>query len=172
VWRIPTRLATGVVGPPSKARSCVSVAPVSAQRLQALVDTPGSVEAALELFDQLEAVEPDEMVGEWDGGLVPTGHPGEGQLDGLRWAGKAFRGPDDVDPMVCLDDGGERRPSDVMGGATLRRVEFRGVSTATMVYDSHPVFDHFRRVDDATVLGLMDRKGEDHPLVFFLRRRG
>ena len=29
-----------------------------------------------------------------------------------------------------------------------------------MVYDKHPVFDHFRRVDADTVLGLMDRKGD------------
>jgi hypothetical protein len=103
--------------------------------------------------------------------VVRTGHPGEDQLDGLRWAGKAFRGPDDVDPMVCLDDGGERRPSDVLGSATLRRVEYRGVVTATMVYDRHPIFDHFRRVGRDTVLGVMDRKGEEHPLVFFLSRR-
>ena len=111
------------------------------------------------------------MIGEWDGGLVPTGHPGEGMLDKLQWQGKAFRGADDVDPMVCLDEGGERAASDVMGSATLRRVEYRGVSTATMVYDQHPVFDHFRRVDADTVIGAMDRKGEDAPLVFFLRRR-
>lgn len=151
--------------------ACVSVPGVSGERLQALVDTPGTVDAALELFDALDPVEPEAMVGEWDGGLVPTGHPGEGMLDELRWRGKEFRGPDDVDPMVCLDESGERAASDVMGSATLRRVEYRGVSTATMVYDRHPVFDHFRRVDGDTVLGVMDRKGEDAPLVFFLRRR-
>jgi len=145
---------------------------VSAERLRALVDTPGTVQDALAFFDSLEAVEPEAMIGEWDGGLVPTGHPGEGMLDKLRWQGKAFRGADDVDPMVCSDEGGERAASDVMGSATLRRVEYRGVSTATMVYDNHPVFDHFRRVDDHTVMGAMDRKGEDAPLVFFLRRLG
>jgi len=144
---------------------------VSAQRLQALIDTPGTVEDALALFDALDPVDPEAMLGDWDGGLVPTGNPGEGMLDKLRWQGKAFRDHDDVDPMVCLDESGERAASDVMGAATLRRVEYRGVSTATMVYDRHPVFDHFRRVDEDTVMGVMDRKGEDAPLVFFLRRR-
>jgi hypothetical protein len=125
----------------------------------------------LELFDDLPAVDPEEMRGDWDGNVVSTGHPGERQLDGLRWAGKTFRGPDDVDAIVVFDDSGARRPSDVMGAATLRRVEFRGVSTATMVYDRHPIFDHFRRVDEGELLGIMARKGAEAPLAFTLRRR-
>ena len=132
---------------------------------------PVSLDEALAFYDALPAVDPEEMLGEWDGGLVPTGHPGEGQLDKLGWVGKTFRGADDVDPIVVRGPDGGRAASDVMGGATLRRVEHRGMATATMVYDRHPVFDHFRRVDERTVLGLMDRKGEDAPLIFFLRRR-
>ncbi len=58
-----------------------------------------------------------------------------------------------------------------MGEATLRMVEYRGVVTATMVYDKHPIFDSFRAVDADTVMGAMDRKGEDAPLLFRLRRR-
>jgi hypothetical protein len=57
-----------------------------------------------------------------------------------------------------------------MGAASLRRVEYRGVVTATMAYDRHPVFDHFRQVDEDTVLGVMDRKGDAMPLFFYLRR--
>jgi hypothetical protein len=130
-----------------------------------------SVDDVLAYFDGLPAVDPLDMIGDWDGELIPTGHPGERHLGKLRWAGKTFRGPDDVDPMMCLDESGERHASDVMGGATLRRVEFRGVSTATMVYDSHPTFDHFRRIADDAVIGVMDRKGEEAPLVFTLKRR-
>lgn len=136
------------------------------------LEEPVRVDEALAYYDRLPAVEPEEMLGEWDGGIVATGHPGESQLDALAWAGKAFRGPDDVDPIVCHTPDGGRAASDVLGAATLRKVEYRGVSTATMVYDRHPIFDHFRRVDDDTVLGVMDRKGEDAPLVFYLRRRG
>lgn len=133
---------------------------------------PVPLDEVLDWFDSLPAIDPDEMIGDWDGGLIPTGHRGEGMLGKLRWAGKRFRGPDDVDPMMCLDDAGDRRPSDVMGDATLRRVEYRGVATATMVYDRHPVFDHFRRVSDSTVVGVMDTKGDPDPLLFTLTRRG
>lgn len=149
--------------------SASAAAPDRLAELAARTD-PVAVAEALALFDALEPVAVEEMLGDWEGGVVLTGHPGEAQLGGLRWAGKAFHGPDEVDPMVCLDDDGRRAPNPIMGGAVLRRVEFRGVSTATMVYDRHPTFDHFRRVDADTVLGVMDRKGEEAPLVFFLRR--
>ena len=53
---------------------------------------------------------------------------------------------------------------------TLRMVSYRGVSTATMIYDKHPIFDHFRKLDDDLVMGVMDRKGDAAPLCFWLRR--
>ena len=39
-----------------------------------------------------------------------------------------------------------------------------------MVYDKHPIFDSFRRVDADTLIGAMDRKGEAAPLMFRLKR--
>ncbi|MTD45009.1 DUF4334 domain-containing protein [Conexibacter sp. W3-3-2] len=131
--------------------------------------TPVPVADAHALFDALDAVDCEEMLGEWDGGVIVTGHPGEQQLGALGWAGKSFRGRDDVDPIVCRTADGGREANPILGAATLRAVEHRGVVTATMVYDKHPVFDHFRRVDERTVLGLMDRKG-DAPLFFWLTR--
>lgn len=121
-------------------------------------------------FDTLPAVPDGFMLGEWTGGVFNTGHPGEGQLGALRWAGKTFRGRNDVDPIVSRDAEGRRQANPVMGAASLRQVEHRGVVTATMVYDRHPVFDHFRLIDDRAVLGVMDRKGEDMPLYFWLER--
>jgi hypothetical protein len=58
--------------------------------------------------------------------------------------------------------------------ARLRMTEFRGVNSATMVYDAHPIHDVFRKVDDDTVLGLMDLRGDAAPGFFFfiLRREG
>jgi Domain of unknown function (DUF4334)/GXWXG protein len=142
------------------------------ERLETLTAAePAALDDVLALYDELAPVAVEDMLGEWEGGVVPTGHPGERQLDGLRWAGKAFRGADDVDPIVVLDESDSRVASDVMGSAVLRRVEYRGVVTATMVYDRHPIFDHFRRVGPDVVLGVMDRKGEERPLVFFLSRR-
>jgi hypothetical protein len=122
------------------------------------------------LFDALPAVDEDFMLGEWNGGVFVTGHPAESQLDAMKWIGKTFRNRNDVDPIVSRGEHGERVANPVMGAASLRRVEYRGVVTATMVYDRHPVFDHFRAVNERTVLGVMDRKGERMPLYFYLRR--
>lgn len=58
-----------------------------------------------------------------------------------------------------------RRPA-----ARVREVRSRGVLTAAIVYDRLPVVDAFRRVDDDTVLGLMDLRGMDEPFPFVLRR--
>ena len=125
------------------------------QRFRALADSsaPVPVDEAHALYDGLEPVACEDMLGDWDGGVVPTGHPGEQQLGALGWAGKSFRGPNDVDPIVCRGEDGARQANPVLGAASLRAVEHRGIVTATMVYDKHPVFDHFRRVDEVTVLG-------------------
>ena len=152
----------------------MAVQQTSADRLVALADTGETtdVDDVLALYDELPPVAEEEMLGDWDGRVITTGHPGEQHLGGLRWVGKQFSSRDDVDPMMCLDENGERQPSPVLGDASLRMVEYRGVSTATMVYDKQPIFDHFRKVDADTVVGAMDRKGEDAPLMFLLRRRG
>lgn len=54
--------------------------------------------------------------------------------------------------------------------ARLLTVEHRGVLTAAMVYDRIPVVDVFRRVDDRTLLGVMDVRGDARPYVFVLER--
>lgn len=58
-----------------------------------------------------------------------------------------------------------RRPQ-----ARLRMMEHRGSLTATMVYDRLPIHDHFRRVDDSTVVGAMDLRGVEELFFFALRR--
>ncbi|SCE80102.1 GXWXG protein [Micromonospora haikouensis] len=54
--------------------------------------------------------------------------------------------------------------------ARLRMTEYRGVVSATMCYDRLPIHDVFRRVDERTLLGVMDLRGTDRPFVFVLRR--
>lgn len=56
-------------------------------------------------------------------------------------------------------------------GARLRVIEHRGQMTAAMIYDRLPIHDVFRRLDDDTVLGLMDQKGSRHTFFFVLRRQ-
>ena len=152
----------------------MAVQQTSADRLVALADTGETTDVndVLALYDELPPVAEEEMLGDWDGEVIRTGHPGEQHLGGLRWSGKRFTDRDAVDPMMCLDDQDERQPSPILGDASLRMVEYRGVTTATMVYDKQPIFDHFRKIDDDTMVGAMDRKGEAAPLLFVLRRRG
>ena len=142
------------------------------RRFEALAaaDAPIPVQVALALYDELPAVELDEMVGDWDGQCLPTGHPAEEHLTQLAWAGKRVHGRDEVDPLICFDALGGRVVSAFVGSATLRRVEYREVLTATIVYDARPYLEHFRRVSDDVLLGVAERKGEAAPLVFCLRR--
>lgn len=54
--------------------------------------------------------------------------------------------------------------------ARLRTTRYRGVDTATMLYDQLPVNDVFRRLTDDSVLGAMDLRGSEKPYFFVLRR--
>ena len=56
--------------------------------------------------------------------------------------------------------------------ARLRMTEYRGVLTATMIYDSLPIQDMFRAVDADTLLGVMDLRGMEQPFFFALHRDG
>ncbi|SEL23089.1 protein of unknown function [Roseateles sp. YR242] len=123
-------------------------------------------------FASLPAVEADFMLGRWRGGVFNTGHPGEPLLGQLRWVGKNFNSTEAVDPIVCEDAQGQRVVNPVMGSARLRMVVPPGATgpTASMVYDVHPIIDHFKRLDNDSVLGVMDRRGDSSPLYFWLRR--
>jgi hypothetical protein len=54
--------------------------------------------------------------------------------------------------------------------ARLRMTEYRGVVTATLLYDALPVCDAFRRIDDDTLVGAMDARGLQLPFLFVLHR--
>ncbi|MEH3143690.1 MAG: DUF4334 domain-containing protein [Mycobacterium kyogaense] len=54
--------------------------------------------------------------------------------------------------------------------ARLRTTRYRGVDTATMIYDQLPINDVFRRLGEQTVLGAMDLRGIRRPYFFVLHR--
>ncbi len=54
--------------------------------------------------------------------------------------------------------------------ARLRMVEYRGKVSATMIYDYLPINDIFRKIDDNTILGLMNCKNLSQPFFFILKR--
>ncbi|WP_422075780.1 GXWXG domain-containing protein [Tranquillimonas rosea] len=155
---------------------------------------------ALAVFDGLEAVAPDEMIGRWDGRGIHTGHPLDGLLEAADWRGKAFLGPDLVHPLLVGQGGASLdagriplgltlrlRPQRWPGAgaairacrplfatarptARLREMRHRGRLGAAMIYDRQPIIDHFRRAGPDLLLGLMELRGTP-PLFFTLRRR-
>ena len=118
----------------------------------------------VELDDFWATLQPatiDEMIGEWKGGEFQTGHKMNGQLEKAGWFGKTFTSVSDVQPLVCLDADGNKFSNVEMGKgeASLWLEDFRGEVTATMVYDGQPVHDHFKKIDDDAVMGIMNGKG-------------
>ena len=119
-------------------------------------------DAALDAFwTTLEPASVDFMIGEWKGGEFHTGHRSNGFMEKLNWFGKTFVSASDAKPLVCLDaDGNKFSNTEAMKGeASLWLEEFRGEVTASMVYDGAPVHDHFKKVDDNAVMGIMNGKG-------------
>lgn len=117
------------------------------------------------LWAALPVARVDDLRGAWRGGDFATGHPASAMLERLRWHGKDFSDPRDAQPLVCRgEDGALYSETKAAGGgaASLWPVGFRDEVTATMVYDRMPVFDHFKSVDDTTLLGVMNGKLEPY----------
>jgi hypothetical protein len=133
------------------------------QQFVELTSRTGEIaDAELDAFwATLEPVTIDFLIGEWKGGEFQTGHKANGFMNRLNWFGKTFHSAADAKPLVCLDaDGNKFSNTEAMKGeASLWMEEFRGEVTASMVYDGRPVHDHFKKVDDDTLLGIMNGKG-------------
>lgn len=164
-----------------------------------------TTEQALKIFDSLDPVSVESMLGNWRGEGFHTGHIMDGLLENYHWYGKRYDSAEHAHPLVFATPGGGRlcvNPT-LMGPALalanrsavlnrewlgrafqyclplfatrkprarLRMTEYRGKVSATMVYDSLPINDVFRRIDDNTVFGVMDFRGMRQPFFFILRR--
>ncbi|MCG1037577.1 DUF4334 domain-containing protein [Polaribacter sargassicola] len=167
-----------------------------------LTNKKGDVADVLRVYDQLEPVSLDFMTGRWKGEEIKTGHALDGMLVPSGWYGKIFISPEEVHPLVFFAKNKTQLysvnpkylPMDlkvpknkVLGvlmtlskpfvqtkktSARLRMIEYRGRATATMAYDAKPINDHFVKIDENTVLGLMDKKGDskNFPYAFVLKR--
>ena len=152
------------------------------QRFDALVADPSPATDALDaLWSDLPVLDASEMLGAWRGGDFSTGHPASALLTTIGWHGKRFDSLTDGHPLICRgEDGALYSNTRYAGGgySSLWNVEFRGESTATMVYDAMAVLDHFKRVDEDTVMGIMNGKLEaafgtaDHYYFGLARDRG
>ncbi|MFV9452955.1 DUF4334 domain-containing protein [Rhodococcus sp. NM-2] len=125
----------------------------------------------------LDTVRAEDILGSWKGDDFATGHRLHEKLFASRWHGKTFHSLVDAKPLICRDADGNLY-SDVKAGngeASLWNIEFRGEVTATMVYDGAPIFDHFKKVDDSTLMGIMNGKSalvlDDGRHYYFLLER-
>jgi hypothetical protein len=161
-----------------------------------------TTESALQLFDELESVDLEFMIGRWKGSGFHTDHQMDGLLEAFNWYGKEFVSAEHVHPLLFSDGNDifkvDPNPTLTNMGlnislpkneaikpvysvmskllkteeskARIRLMEYRGKVSATMIYDYLPINDVFRKVDENTVLGLMDFKGMSQPFFFVLKR--
>ncbi|EEU36494.1 uncharacterized protein NECHADRAFT_81297 [Fusarium vanettenii 77-13-4] len=125
------------------------------QKFGELTKKEGHVEEAdiAAIFDQAKPVEPEYLIGQWEGGSFDT--------------------VDDVEPIVLYDSAGARIWNKDYGKAQLRETKFRGVVSAAMIYDNFPIIDSFRYISHNVVIGGMDNKlisKEAGTYYFYLRR--
>ncbi|MEO1394906.1 MAG: DUF4334 domain-containing protein [Cyanobacteria bacterium J06634_5] len=161
-----------------------------------------TTDEALQLFDELEAVDLAFVMGQWKGSGFGTQHRMDGLLETMGWYGKEFVSPECVHPLLFSDGNTifkvDPNPSAVNLGlsihipqnaalkpmysamskllktedskASVRMMDYRGKLSATMSYDNLPINDIFRKVDENTLLGLMDWKRMEQPFFFILNR--
>lgn len=117
-------------------------------------------EELFEFYDKLPPVTIEEMIGKWKGSSINcVGHWVTKSLDDMNWFGKWYPSQFDAHPLVCFNEDKKLFADTKFNGeASLWMVEFRGKVSGTMVYDGIPVFDHFRKVDDNTLFGVMNGK--------------
>ena len=175
----------------------------TSERFQTTLPETTTTDEALRLFDELDPVDLEFMIGRWKGAGFHTNHPMDGLLEAFNWYGKEFVNPDCVHPLLFSDNDGQifkvdpnpiamdlglRLPipkNDAIkplysvmnkmlkteeSKARMRMMEYRQKISATMIYDYLPIHDVFRKVDDNTVLGLMDFKEMEQPFFFKLSR--
>ena len=130
---------------------------VAALRTRAGVIDPGELD---DVWAALETVHVDDILGQWRATALDTGHRAVSAMREIRWYGTRFNSRLDAHPILRYDpDGYLYSDTDYADGtASLWMVEFRGEVTAAMLYDCVPVLDHFKKVDDGTLLGIMNEK--------------
>lgn len=165
-----------------------------------LANRKATSEEAIKAFDSLEPVSSEFMHGRWKGFEIKTGHPFDELFAPSGWYGKIFLNNEDVHPLVFFGTDKKELyaanpklipfnmnlPKDERLGmmmnmarivletkeskARLRNLEYRGRVSATMIYDDIPILDTFVKIDDNSVLGVMDFKGNELPFFFVLER--
>lgn len=133
--------------------------------------TPPAIHDLDDYFDSLLPLTTKDMIGNWKGGYFPTGSSFDKYLKKrpiLQWYGKRFKDENTVNALM-MKAGRKVFPVPIMGSAVIRRCEFRGKVSVAMIYNYLPIIDHFRKVDDSTLMGIMTLK-ERTEVYFYLQR--
>ncbi|MBU1193245.1 MAG: DUF4334 domain-containing protein [Proteobacteria bacterium] len=117
-------------------------------------------EQILPLYDLLDTVDTEFMLGTWKGGKFDGGK----MPDPINWYGKRFNSADDAEPLLARKPDGTIYSFDKWGMARIREVKFRGKVTGSLIYNEKPIMDYFRKLDENTMIGLGEAKGK---LLFF-----
>jgi Domain of unknown function (DUF4334)/GXWXG protein len=120
-----------------------------------------SASSLMPMFDRLDPVSAEFMLGTWHGGRFDGG----ATPDPINWYGKRFTSAEHVEPLLCRAQDGSIYSYTKLGLAQLREVACRGKVSASLIYDTQPIMDYFRKVTKDVVIGLGDIKGK--PLDFF-----
>lgn len=138
----------------------------AAARLHEMIDSGDvyTTEAILPLYDQLDGVDLEFMIGTWKGGKFDGGKP-----DPINWYGKRFNSANDVEPLLARKPDGSVYSFSKWGMAMMREIKYRDKVSASLIYDSKPIMDYFRKIDDNTLLGLGEMKGKT-TFFFYLKR--
>ncbi len=111
-------------------------------------------------YDLLDTVDTEFIIGTWKGGKFDGGK----MPDPINWYGKRFNSANYAEPLLARKPDGTVYSFDKWGMAMVREVKFRGKVSATLIYDKKPIMDYFRKIDDDTIIGLGETKGN---LTFF-----
>lgn len=83
----------------------MTASPEYAAGMLAELEPRTTTERALALFDSLPAVRAGEILGQWRGRELATGHPMDGVLEGSGWYGKRFDSVEKAHPLLMSSGG-------------------------------------------------------------------
>ena len=123
-----------------------------------------------QFYSELQSVTIDEMIGLWKLGYFFTYRKGNRLEKMIRYFpiklyGKRFKSKNKVQAWIFSFFG--IKFGFPFTTAILETVPYRNKESTSMIYNYLPMIDHFRKVDNSTVMGIMEVKG-NLSLYFYL----
>lgn len=125
-----------------------------------------------DFFGRLEPITIDEIIGEWRVGYLFTEGTGSKwetfiKMSPVKLYSKKFLDRNNVKAWIFCFLG--LKFSLPMTSAILRMVNFRNKISTSMIYNYLPMLDHFRKVNDGMIMGIMEVKGRES-VYFYLEK--